>query len=148
METSGYYTRGVIGFNSGGLHYDNHPFSGYSSAHLVACVNSDVTPCSSLLYTLSIGENVKQRKKVECFAVEKEDMYSLELIQYAASIADDVPCTWRQAWRDRRFFVDFRSDFFCFNARFPKPMLLNGTSNGTTNNPRSASYRACYSPYM
>lgn len=75
----------TIGFNGGavGDFYANHPLSG-NSANSIACINSDVTEWSNVLYNISIDVYITTDPPptIEpCKCIEMQQMFYLKLCQ-------------------------------------------------------------------
>ena len=117
METPGYYKYATIGFNARGEYYQNHPFSGLSIANNVACSGSQ---WNTLVYRLHLHADFVQQKRAQCLQMYKEDeeLFDNSYISFLTSLAEPCPCSLRQAWRDRRFQIDWRNDLYCFYQRF------------------------------
>ena len=117
METPGYYKYATIGFNARGEYYQNHPFSGLSIANNVACTGLQL---NTLVYRLHLHADFVQQKRAQCLQMykEDEDLFDNSYISILTSLAEPCPCSLRQAWRDRRFQIDWRNDLYCFYQRF------------------------------
>ena len=117
METPGYYKYATIGFNARGEYYQNHPFSGLSIANNVACTGMQ---WNTLVYRLHLHADFVQQKRAQCLQMykEDEDLFDNSYISILTSLAEPCPCSLRQAWRDRRFQIDWRNDLYCFYQRF------------------------------
>ena len=119
MQTPGYYKYATIGFNARGEYYQNHPFSGLSVANNVACDGG--SQWNTLVYRLHLHVDFVQQKRAQCLQMYKKDENLLDgsYISFLASQAEPCPCSFRQAWRDWRFQIDWRNDPYCFYQRFP-----------------------------
>ena len=100
----------------------NHPLSGTSAVRNVACANSPATPWSTLLYQIGDLEDQLQRARVDCIRRFDADV---EMFGSSLPVGAPCPCSVFQAFRDRRYRLDFlRSVFafpssvYCFSRQF------------------------------
>lgn len=118
MEWPGLWVYATVGFNARGDYYSNHPLTGLSNVHRIACANRPQTDWSNVVYKLSLSVDAVQEAKATCMRTYFEDRRLFgEVVQYT-QFAEPCPCTAWQAWRDRRFRFQFDNIGYCFFQRF------------------------------
>ena len=124
MEWSGLFTHAVVGYNSFGREFYNHPQSGSPGIIDIACENQERgTPWSNQILRLADARDLIQQQRAQCTKQISEDIARFgNFPSTAALFVQPCPCSIFQARRDRRFVSNFDIGLptnRCFNQRFP-----------------------------
>jgi len=121
MKWSGLWNYPTIGYNAAGALFANHPLTAQQDANQIDCIGDD--QYTNIIYKLNADPGAIEQLRSQCLSwyfsdIEsygsKEDISDFSKIQIAC------PCTWLQAWWDRRFwFFGFKEASICFIERFP-----------------------------
>lgn len=102
MNWSGYGSYAIIGYNVDG-DYQNHLFSGLSSASDIACASAVDSSWYNVWYMLGTSEDYTQHMRSQCIFRVGEDKALIGDVAEIASGLQPCPCTLGQAQVDVRF---------------------------------------------
>lgn len=102
MSWSGYGSYAIIGYNVDG-DYQNHLFSGLSSASDIACSSASESSWYNVWYVLGTSEDYTQQMRSQCISRVGEDKAVTGDVAEIASGLQSCPCTLGQAQVDVRF---------------------------------------------
>ena len=121
LEWSGLFTHAVVGYNAEGRDFENNPLSGTADIIDIACENQERgTAWSNLIFNVGATRDLIQQRRAQCTRRLSEDMDMFGNI--TSTIARPCPCSIFQAFRDRRFRINFDVGLrtnLCFHQRFP-----------------------------
>ena len=121
IEWSGYWRHATVGYNAAGEYYQNHLLTGYEQVEDIDCPDNGL---SNVVYKLSTFPDIIQRKKTSCLNKLDEDESMFGDVESFFEELQPCPCSFWQAWRDRRFRWDWSALYsgdLCFYERFPSP---------------------------
>ena len=120
MEWSGLFTHAVVGYNSFGRDFENHPLSGSADITGIACENQERnTDWSNQLFRIGDSRDLIQQRRAECTRRISEDVTMFGNIpSVVAPNAAPCPCSFFQAVFDRRFTFQLGIGL-CVIQRFP-----------------------------
>lgn len=126
----------VVGFNSEGNFFKNHPLSGLSGiGDAVSCTfdvgkrrkRQDGEPPNNMMDELDADQDV-QAAVDQCMDARNTDelaYFGTTLTpQILAEMLDPCPCSLQQAMEDRARFVEFNERGNCYVSSFPVDVLL------------------------
>ena len=122
IQWSGLWRYPTIGYNAEGFLFQNHPLSGHRNADEIDCTRSD-SLYTNVLYKISVDPNTAKQLQSQCISWYYSDIESYgsngDIGEFSKTQLP-CPCTWLQAWWDRRFqrFTN-KDNSFCFIQRFP-----------------------------
>jgi len=126
IQWSGLYNYPTIGFSAAGAIFANHPLTGREEASNIDCIGD--TQYNNVAYKISVDPSLIEQKRRECLVWYFSDIESYGNSEFIAQFSENqtpCPCSWLQAWWDRRYqFFTRKQDSFCFIERFPN--MLGG----------------------
>ena len=134
LQWSGLWRYPTIGYNAEGLHFANHPLTSHRDVNEIDCARSD-SPYTNVLYKISVDPDTTKQLQSQCVSWYYSDIESYgsnkDIIEFSKTQLP-CPCTWIQAWWDRRFrLASVKDDSFCFIESLP--------------NTRGGAQECCYS---
>jgi len=94
----------VIGFNAaGGSLYSNHPYSFRSTANEIACISSDTSNYTSVIFKISSVPSSIQLERQLCWQWYFNDISDFGSLEFYYQIVPPCPCTEFQARFDLRW---------------------------------------------
>jgi len=125
MQWSGLYNYPTIGFNAAGTLFANHPLTGQEEASSIDCI-SNGQQYNNILYKISADPDAVEKFRRQClswFYSDEESYNSSNSVTEFSRNQIACPCSWRQAWWDRRFwFFTSKDNSFCYIERFPNAL--------------------------
>ena len=134
LQWSGMWRYPTIGYNAEGLLFANHPLTGHRDVNEIDCAKGD-SLYANVLYKISVDPGTAKQLQAQCLSWYYSDIESYgsnkDIAEFSKSQLP-CPCTFFQAWWDRRFWlVSTKDDSFCFIQSLP--------------NARGGAQECCYS---
>ena len=122
LQWTGLWRHPVIGFNAAGYMYYNHPYSFSSNSNNIACLSSDQSNYTHIIFKISSEPNSVQLRQQSCWRWYFRDIGFYGPVKHYVRYSPPCPCTLFQARYDLRWELYlFRSNSVCYLHRFPAP---------------------------